>query len=104
MGEAGNSGSNAERKRLEIALRGTDPDRVLERARAVPDLGLRDALTIAAFLAQHDDARADRAGARLLARILEARPLGIEEADVVYELVRRLPDPAAVAELRRFVA
>jgi hypothetical protein len=103
MGVAGNSASSDERRRLEIALRSHDADRVLSRARDVPDLQLSDALTITAYLAREGDRRFDRAAGRLVGRLLTERPLRLEDADVALELAGRLPDPAAVAQLRGYV-
>jgi hypothetical protein len=103
MGEAGNSVSGAERRRLEIALRGHNADRVLEKAEHVPDLDLADALQITRFLVEHDDPRADRAQGRLFGRIVLDRRLDLEGADQVHALVGDLPDPEAVAGLSRFV-
>lgn len=103
MGEAGNSAGGAERRRLEIALRGHNPDRVLERAKLVQDLGLSDALQITSFLVEHQDPRADRAQGRLFGRIVLDRRLGLDDADQVHLLIAGLPAPEAVAGLGRYL-
>lgn len=103
MGEAGNSASGAERRRLEIALRGHNPDRVLEKAREVPDLGLADALDIALFLVRHDDPRADRALGRLFGRLLLEHGGTLDDADLLHGLLKLLPDEEAEAGIRRWL-
>jgi hypothetical protein len=103
MGEAGNSSSGAERRRLEIALRGFNADRVLERAQQVPDFGLADALQVTTWLVEHDDDRAGRAQARLYGRIVLEQRLGLDDADQVLTFVGTLPDPESVAGLGRYL-
>lgn len=103
MGEHGNSTSGPERKRFEMALRGYNVDRVLERAAQLPDPGLGDALLVTRFLIEHGDERADRARGRLFARIVLDRRLGLEDADQVLLHVQALPEPEAVAGLGRYL-
>ena len=102
MGEAGNSASDAHRRRLEIALRGHNADRVLEKAQAVEDLTLGDALDITLFLVRHDDPRADRALGRMFGRLLLERGGTLDDADTLHGLLRSLPDPEAEADIRRY--
>ena len=71
MGVAGNSRASDERNRLMVALRGSQPDRVLRAARGLSEAGelrLQDAARICSFLATAGDARYSRAAARLAAR------------------------------------
>lgn len=103
MGEHGNSTSGPERKRFEIALRGYNPDRVLERASQLLDPTLWDALLVTQFLIEHGDARADRAQGRLFARIVLERRLALDDADQVLTHVQGLPGPEAMSGLGRYL-
>jgi hypothetical protein len=103
MGEAGNSASDEHRRRLEIALRSFSADRVLEKARAVKDLGLADALDITLFLVRHDDPRADRALGQLFGRLVIERGGTLDDADALHGHLRALPDPEAESGIRRYI-
>lgn len=105
MGVAGNAQWSDERRRLQIALQGNSPDRILRAAHGLQqrgELDLSDAARITAALAEHDDQRYPRAAALLAARLTIASRLDLEALDRVLDLVSQLPDPERMAELLRY--
>ncbi len=60
-------------------------------AAELPRIGLDDALTILALLADAGDPRFDRAAARWVGRLLVETPAGLGDARYALALVERLP-------------
>lgn len=105
MGVAGNSTASDERRRLQIAMQGGSPDRILRAARGLQERGeldLGDAARITAVLAEREDPRYPRAAALLAARLTIAGRLDLEALDRVLDLVGQLPDPERMSELLRY--
>lgn len=78
--------------RFQRALR-TGNLRIVEAAAAeLPTIGLDDALSILALLAETRDGRFDRAAARSIRRLLIETPAGLGDARFALALVERLPE------------
>lgn len=104
MRSSGNSDASDHRRRFQLALRGHQPDRVLDRARTLQDAGeltLRDAAQVCGFLAEHDDHRYSRAAARLAARLTLALRLDLDLLDEVLAAAANASQASNMAELVR---
>ena len=77
--------------RFQRALRTGNLALVEAAAAELPRIGLDDALTILALLADAGDPRFDRAAARWVGRLLVETPAGLCDARYALALVERLP-------------
>jgi hypothetical protein len=91
------------RRRFHMSFR-TGSLRIIENAaRKLSHVSLDDALRILAVMAEKQDERYARAGARWLARAITERQLDLIEAQRALVLVAELPEqPTAVNALRRY--